>query len=288
MSDDKDERKGYHHHFALFLVVCALGALGFAGNARFSQMTFSDQRDFPGGPNEVVVQLYSNWANVMAFVSYIMMGWMADGFLLWRFLTFWNKKPLLSMFPALLFLGSLATSIVFIANVARPGGSLMVPNTIRFATAYWSLSLVFNILITFSIAGRILTVRERVTTALGTQAPPFLSAQALLIECAALYTLWTLVFFICYVRKTPFINLLLPPLGQVQGITTMLILFRRSQGRGWSEHTVNGTRPPSDRLSTIALGEMTTATPDAHAVLVQALEGGKPDGSLEAVKSAEG
>jgi hypothetical protein len=49
--------------------MCALGALGFAGNARFSQMTFIDQRDFPGGPNEVVVQLYSNWANVMAFVS---------------------------------------------------------------------------------------------------------------------------------------------------------------------------------------------------------------------------
>ncbi|KAJ7662326.1 hypothetical protein B0H17DRAFT_1093673 [Mycena rosella] len=244
-------------HLVIYVsAIFSLASVAFAGTAKFSEMTFIDDRNYPGGPNSFAVNLFAKWENMMAFVPNILIGWMADGFLLSRFVMFWNKKSWLAIFPALILLGCVTLSLAFIVLVVRPDESMIGATTTRLALAYWSLSLSFNITITLSIASRISVTRKRLLESLGTQSAPYVSTTGLLIECAALHTIWAMVFLICNVRKTPFQYLLMLPMGQIQGITTMLILFRMAQGRAWSEGTANGTV----RRSTIPLGDLTTAS----------------------------
>jgi hypothetical protein len=56
----------------------------------------------------------------------------------------------------------------------------------------------------------------------------YVSIVAMLIESAALYAVWSTVFLICYARNTPFQNILLPPLGQVQVSPHAKILDQQS------------------------------------------------------------
>lgn len=46
-----------------------LATLGFAGNVKFNQLTYIDQRNIPGGPNAYTAKYYSIWVNMMSFGS---------------------------------------------------------------------------------------------------------------------------------------------------------------------------------------------------------------------------
>ncbi|KAJ6533374.1 hypothetical protein DFH09DRAFT_932689, partial [Mycena vulgaris] len=121
--------------------------------------------------------------------------------------------------------------------------------SVQFGIAYWSLSIALNIILTLSITTRIWLVRRRLHNALRAQnsgmgvqnSGQYVLIVAMLIEFAALYAVWSTVFLICYARNTPFQNILLPPLGQVQGIAPALILLRVAQGRAWSQKAANVT-----------------------------------------------
>jgi hypothetical protein len=109
------------------------------------------------------------------------------------------------------------------------------------------LSIALNIILTLSIATKIWIARFRIQKLLGVNSSAsgqYVSVASMLVESAALYAVWSIVFLICYVRNTPLQNILLPPLGQIQGIAPVLIVFRVAQGRAWSRNTpVNVTAP---------------------------------------------
>lgn len=50
-------------------VMFILASIGLGGDAKFNEMTWIDDRNFPGGPNAFTVAFYSNWVNMMAFVA---------------------------------------------------------------------------------------------------------------------------------------------------------------------------------------------------------------------------
>ncbi|KAJ7214266.1 hypothetical protein C8J57DRAFT_1538485 [Mycena rebaudengoi] len=225
-----------------------LASIGFGTNAKFNQMTYIDNRNIPGGPNAFTLQYYSIPLNLTGFVCYTMMSWLADGLVLWRFTLIFNYKYWVSVVPALMLMGSVASSIALTSS-----------KSVQFGVAYWSLSISLNTILTISIASRILFVRHRIRKALGSQhSGQYLSITAILVESAALYALWGLVFLICYARNTPLQNIILPPLGQIQGIGPLLILFRVAQGRAWSQNTATATsNQPSDRTHSYPLTELT-------------------------------
>ncbi|KAJ7493629.1 hypothetical protein FB451DRAFT_446806 [Mycena latifolia] len=225
-------------------VMFILASIGFGGNAKFNQMTFIDNRNFPGGPNAFTVEYYTAPVNMMAFAAYILMSWMADGLVLWRFTLICCSNYWFSAIPGLMLLGSIASSMAFIISVARSGDTFWSARAVEFGIAYWSLSIALNVILTLSIATRIWISRYRIRKLLGPDArhsSQYVSAAAMLIESAALYAIWSMGFLICYAHGTPLQNVLLPPLGQVQGIAPVLILFRVAQGRAWSLSTVSAT-----------------------------------------------
>ncbi|KAJ7769392.1 hypothetical protein B0H16DRAFT_1452588 [Mycena metata] len=226
---------------AYIIAIFVLASVGFGGNAKFNQMTYIDDRNYPGGPNAYTVDFYSTLVNMLSFGAYILMSWMADGLVLWRFTLIWEVKYWLSAFPLLMFLGSVGSSIALFISIARHRDTFWSEKSMQFGLAYWSLSIALNIILTLSIVARIWLVRRQVHALAGDSprhsAIHYVSIAAMLIESAALYATWSMVFLICYARNTPLQNLLLPPLGQVQGIAPLLILFRVAQGRAWSQDT---------------------------------------------------
>ncbi|KAJ7086328.1 hypothetical protein B0H15DRAFT_931411 [Mycena belliarum] len=230
--------------FAYVSCMFGLATLGLAGNAAFNQMVFVDKRAYPGGPNGVTAAYYSTAVNMMAFAAYILMNWMASGLVLWRFTMFWGTSFWLSVVPALMFLGSVGSSIVFLLAIACPWNAPLVALTLRAGIAYWALSLGLNVLLALSIAARLLLLRRSLLRLTGpapalAHAAPYVGVAAMLVESAALYAVWGVLFLICFARGTPLQNVLVGGLGQVQGIAPVLIVFRVARGSAWSGATVH-------------------------------------------------
>ncbi|KAF8641523.1 hypothetical protein AX16_009901 [Volvariella volvacea WC 439] len=254
-------------------VVAVLATIGFGGNAKFNQMTYIDYRNYPGGPNVFTVDFYQHWTNMMSFASYTVLSWIADGLVLWRFSLIYNNY-LLCALPGLMYSGAIASSISLLVAMTRPTASFWSERAVRFGIAYWSLSISLNIILTLAISGRLLYVQNRIKRALGVEhSQMYTSIASMLVESAALYTIWGLVFLICYARNTPFQNIVLPPLGQVQGIAPVLILLRVAQGRAWTKETtftsmttqwrVKQPTHISSTTGSMPLSELTAYNPEA-------------------------
>ena len=56
-----------------------LGTFGIAAEARFNELTFVDDRNFPGGPNAFVIAQYGDFVNIFGTAAYVVLNWLADG-----------------------------------------------------------------------------------------------------------------------------------------------------------------------------------------------------------------
>ena len=56
-----------------------LRTFGIAVGAKFNQMTFIDNHNFPGRPNAFVAAQYGNFVNMFGTVAYVVLNWFADG-----------------------------------------------------------------------------------------------------------------------------------------------------------------------------------------------------------------
>lgn len=101
--------------------------------------------------------------------------------------------------------------------MTKPGASFWSLIVVKFSIAYWTLSISLNIILTLLISGRLLFFRNRIESSLGAHhAKTYSSLVAMLVESAALYSVTGLIFIISYARNSPFQNIVLPPLGQIQ------------------------------------------------------------------------
>ncbi|KAF7329198.1 hypothetical protein MKEN_00180400 [Mycena kentingensis (nom. inval.)] len=223
-----------YRHVAYVATMLSLATMLFAANARFIQLTFIDLRNFPGGPNAVSENFYALPVNILGFFCGITMSWLADGLLVWRFTVIMGNNLWYAVFPGLILLGSVATSVVLGIGLFVPQfqtNEWLMINLVNFGIAYWSLSIALNLLLTTAITARILLVRRELRGILGADhAKQYVSVVAMVIESAALYAVWSLAFLIAFALHSPIRDMFLPVLGQVQGIAPVLILFRVAQG----------------------------------------------------------
>ena len=55
-----------------------LRTFGIAVGAKFNQMTFIDDRNFPGRPNVFVAAQYGNFVNMFDTIAYVVLNWFVD------------------------------------------------------------------------------------------------------------------------------------------------------------------------------------------------------------------
>ncbi|RXW17958.1 hypothetical protein EST38_g7901 [Candolleomyces aberdarensis] len=223
-------------------IIFLLATFGFAGNTRFIQMTYIDYRNFPGGPNDFTLAFYTEFCNIFSITSYVIMNWFADGLMFYRFAVIYDRKLPLMIIPGILYAGIVGLSLAMLTFTMKPEEGFFGPTTIKIGTAYWSLSIGMNIIITSAIAGRLLKMRANIRKVLGpNHSSPYTSVLSMIVESAALYTSWAILFLVPFARQDTFQNIVLPSLGQVQGIAPLLIIFRVAQGKAWNSSTATNT-----------------------------------------------
>ena len=241
-------------HFLVYtFILFFLGTLIIAGNTKFAEEIWIDDRNVPGGPVAWLIEHYSDPANIMMCGSYVAANFFTDGILvsflckvtsiithtlpdalaavasvhvLEQRLRYYNS--LRNLLRIYWYDGSsihsttnshsdiLAMSIMSVYFASRPGSSLWTPDTVKVTIAYLSMSIALNLILTILIVGRLLYLSRSVKAILGeSHAKTYTSVAAMMIESAAPLSLTSIVFIITYGLDSNVQNLVLPILSQV-------------------------------------------------------------------------
>ncbi|KAF5310296.1 hypothetical protein D9619_010551 [Psilocybe cf. subviscida] len=196
------------------------------------------------GPADEFARI-SEWVNVMKLANYDAQTFIGDGILLYRCYMIYNRKWLVILVPGLLWLGTLAFSIVTIVIEATLGTGVLNQSQLKpFITGTLSMTLAMNVITTSLMVYRIWNIQQRTNRRLSRLSgiDPYSRVLRVLIECGAIYTVSVIILFVCYLANN---NAQLPvsdSIVQIIGITFNLIII--NVGRG--QHT----RPTDSDFST--------------------------------------
>jgi hypothetical protein len=76
-----DRRKQALFMLVYITILTIFGGLYFASNARVTQLAYVNFRNYPLGPNDYTLLMYSSPINLLGVVTYAMIGWMTDAIL---------------------------------------------------------------------------------------------------------------------------------------------------------------------------------------------------------------
>ncbi|ESK90410.1 hypothetical protein Moror_13676 [Moniliophthora roreri MCA 2997] len=220
-------------------IIFVLSTLYMVGLLQFTQLSFIDGRNIPGGPNAFEVIMFSLPIDMLANVIMVIITWFCDIVNVWRCYVIYRGCRLpawaVNLIPMLLYLLSIAFGILFLKQVGTVSQSPWETTGINFTAPYYAMSLALNILVTVLIVVRLLIYRHRITKAMGSShGSHYTSLMAMVVESAAIYSSFALAFLVPFAVNSPASQLFLQALSPIQGLSTFLIIFRIAQGKGWS------------------------------------------------------
>ncbi|KIK70429.1 hypothetical protein GYMLUDRAFT_184049 [Collybiopsis luxurians FD-317 M1] len=226
-------------------VLLVLWTVALACNAFFGQNAWIDHRDVEGGPAAYIGENISAPYNTLGTTAGVMMNFLSDALLIYRCYIIWSSWKIV-VFPILLYLGGLSMSILLIYESAKPGANFFVGHAVDFGVPYVSLTISLNIIVTALICIRLLFLRQEVSRILGPAcAKMYTSIIAILVESAALFTVFGIVYVILYARKSESSIALVQIWGDFAAISPQLIILRIAEGQGWTKDTVGQLTSPT-------------------------------------------
>lgn len=112
---------------------------------------------------------------------------------------------------------SIALGILFLRQIGDGSQTPWQAHGINYTSPYYAMSLALNILVTIMIVTRLLLCRHRIKRALGTaHATQYTYLAAMIIESAAIYSTFSLLFLIPFGFGHPLSQLFLQALSPVQ------------------------------------------------------------------------
>lgn len=223
-------------------VIIILNTLNLAGATSFAQLAFIDNRNYPGGPAQYENDFYFVTLNTMCNISYMLGNWLADGLMLWRFWVIFrgSRRPgwLIMALPVLLYLGTIAMGVLLLIQLSSssPWGSA---SNVNWIIPFFATSLAFGAVVTVAICGRLYYYRWSILSAMPghNHGDQYTGIAAIIVESSLITSTFTLLCLVPLVRGSAVANLFLQPLGEIQAIATLLIVYRVAIGRGWSTET---------------------------------------------------
>ncbi len=95
-------------------------------------------------------------------------------------------------------------SIILVWQGAAPGASIFDANAIDFGTPYYSLTISLNIIVTILICSRLFEMWSRVRKTLSPEhARTYWSVGAILVESAAPFSVFGIMYVVAYSRSSP-------------------------------------------------------------------------------------
>ncbi|KZV71943.1 hypothetical protein PENSPDRAFT_629408 [Peniophora sp. CONT] len=230
----------------IFLVyttlILILNTLNLAGATSFAQLAFIDNRNYPGGPAQYENDFYFVTLNTMCNISYMLANWLGDALMLWRFWVIFRGSRrsswLIMALPTLLFAGTFSMGVLLLIQLSSssPWGSA---SNVNWIIPFFATSLAFNVVVTFAICGRLYYYRRSILSAMPghSHGDQYTGIAAIVVESSLITSSFTLLCLVPLVEGSAVANLFLQPLGEIQAIATLLIVYRVAIGRGWSTET---------------------------------------------------
>ncbi|KDR85778.1 hypothetical protein GALMADRAFT_53579 [Galerina marginata CBS 339.88] len=214
-----------------------------AVQARTVQVIYIDNRNYPGGPWAYFLATQYLAINVMFYATLFILTFLADLLVLWRCWVIWSGSGRLVAycvvtFPALMILASFVMGTLWTLESSQPGLSLYSALPMAFGTSYYVISLSVNIILTILITARLFMYRRRVVATLTTDhGSHYFSLATIIVESAAIYSVFALMFIISYAVNNPINQIFLAVASSAQQIAGYLIIYRLAEGRAWKRET---------------------------------------------------
>ncbi|TFK42130.1 hypothetical protein BDQ12DRAFT_732849 [Crucibulum laeve] len=227
-----------------------------AVQARTVQDIYIDNRNYPGGPWAYFLATQYLPINVMFYATLFVLTFLADLLVLWRCWVIWTASGRLIAyvvvaFPALMLLASFTMGTLWTLQSSQPGLSLYSALPMAYGTSYYIISLSVNMILTILITVRLLMYRRRILRTLPEEhSRHYVSLATIMIESAALYSVFALIFIITYAVNNPINQIFLASASSAQQISGYLIIYRLAEGRAWSSNTLANKLPTLKFAST--------------------------------------
>lgn len=233
------------HTVAMFLFFMISTVIFFDGvsTAYIDERSFPGTPDLPPGPLEVGYLSSSSPVSALQEAMIPVNQWLADGLLLYRCYVIYSMNYWVMILPCLLYFASIAMGVVYIYQDSRPwDGNLTSPN---FATAYFSIFLALNVLLTLLVVARLVLHSQNVRKAMGFSngVTGFYTAIiTMLVESYALYAAVILSFIVSQALNSPVVLISSKIFGSVQVIAPYLVIIRVANRRALTSKMVSGVK----------------------------------------------
>ncbi|KAF9457973.1 hypothetical protein BDZ94DRAFT_1174538 [Collybia nuda] len=227
-------------------ILFTLGTLYIAALLQFTQESFIDGRNIPGGADAYEKVMFSSPIDMLGNVTMVILTWMCDIINVWRCIVIYqgSRVPvwIVSVVPFTMYLASIVLGILFLKQIGSGTQTPWQAHGINYTSPYYSMSLALNILVTIMIVTRLFLCRHRINRVMGrSHGTQYTYLAAMIIESAAIYSTFSLLFLVPFAFQNPLSQLFLQALSPVQNVSTFLIIFRVAQGKGWTQETINAT-----------------------------------------------
>ncbi|KAI0718246.1 hypothetical protein C8T65DRAFT_716986 [Cerioporus squamosus] len=191
---------------------------GYLGN------TFYDAQD-----SSVVVLMHG---------SLFVLTFLGDLLVLWRCWVIWSAfstrvAVLVTSMPTLLLAASFAVGVLWIVQSEHSGKT-----TLPSVTAYYTISLALNVLLTSMITLRLLLYRREVLKPLPeAHTQHYLSLATIIIESAVIHTAFAVAFVTSCGLNAPINQAFEGFASAAQQVATYLIIYRVADGKAWVKQT---------------------------------------------------
>ncbi|KAK0222212.1 hypothetical protein IW262DRAFT_1460514 [Armillaria fumosa] len=175
---------------------------------------------------------YSNLSNPLQAAKtaiYVILTLVGDGFAIYRCYVVWNRRWYIIPGPLLLLCGTgggFGATVAF--SQAAPGAEVFLPAIVPWITSFISMTLCTNVVCTFLIAYRILSIQRAVRSL--AQVNTARSALMMILESAAVYSASVVSLMITYSLNSNAQYTVLDLTAPLIGITFTAIILRVSLG----------------------------------------------------------
>ncbi|KAJ7229022.1 hypothetical protein GGX14DRAFT_346163 [Mycena pura] len=227
-------------------ILCLVNLVWTATSAYGLQLTYIDNRNYPGGVIAFLGVEFALPANVANTASFIAENLLADGLMIWRCYIVWAAVPhargkalLAITLPCLMLLASFS-------NILTGWPGLFAHTTAVFATPYFALSMTLNMLVSLLIVGRIWMYKHR-NLALAGYGHKNISFGAIFLESALPYSVVAMFVVVTFELGHPISQIWLAIAPAAQVIANYVIIYRIALGSALQEGNLEEIDIPSSR-----------------------------------------
>ncbi|OAX42280.1 hypothetical protein K503DRAFT_710954 [Rhizopogon vinicolor AM-OR11-026] len=229
-----------------------------------TQKAFIENRLFPGGPSAFAQTSFS-----LEFgIGFLLTDWCALILMIWRCMVVYRDTrlyPVVCVLGGLLLVGTVVVGLLWIVIVTRPQRNIGWMS-LEFLFPYLCIVLATTIFVSLLTVLRLLYHRHKISRILGTgHGEIYASFAAIVVESAAVYSIFSFIYLIPFAIHNPLADALSQMLGQAQVIASLLIIFRVSEGKGWTRRAPSTDSTMASSIRMRPMPNLTTQPPPTSA-----------------------